>query len=112
LEVAKLQDIETDKQEKSKKHLWKKGESGNPLGRKPKGQTMTDILRQRLVSEKIDGMPAQDAVVMKLIELAMTGDVPALKYLIDRIDGSPVARQEMTGSEGEPLDVRIHFGRP
>jgi hypothetical protein len=42
----------------------------------------------------------------------MTGDVPALKYLIDRIDGSPVARQEMTGSEGEPLDVRIHFGRP
>lgn len=59
---------------------WKPGESGNPNGRPPKGEALTEILK-----EKID----KEAIAEKLIELAMDGDFPALKYVYDRIDGSP-----------------------
>ena len=46
------------------------------------GEALTDILRQ-----KID----KDAVAAKLIEIAMEkGDLVALKYIFDRLDGRPV----------------------
>jgi hypothetical protein len=60
---------------------WKPGQSGNPAGRPPKGEALTDILK-----EKVD----KHAIAEKLIEVAMDkGDLAALKYIYDRIDGRP-----------------------
>ena len=59
---------------------WKPGQSGNPNGRPPKGQTLTDALR-----EHID----KDEIAALLTELAKGGDIGALKYIYDRLDGKP-----------------------
>lgn len=70
-----------------------KGVSGNPNGRPKKGQTMTDILEKTLKkkSVKMDGklISGKEAAAMKLLQLAMKGEVAALKYIFDRIDGKP-----------------------
>lgn len=72
---------------------FQKGVSGNPKGRPPKGQTMTDILEKTLKKKtvKMDGklISGKEAAAMKLLQLAMKGDVAALKYIFDRIDGKP-----------------------
>ena len=60
---------------------WEPGQSGNPAGRPPKEQCVTDVLR-----ETVD---IQD-LVNALIEIAIEKkDTVALKYAIDRLDGKP-----------------------
>jgi hypothetical protein len=60
---------------------WEKGKSANPNGRPKKGQAVTDLLRETADKQ---------ALVDKLIELALDkGDIQALKYAIDRMDGKP-----------------------
>jgi hypothetical protein len=66
---------------------WKPGESGNPKGRPPLGETFTDTLRLRANKEEIAD---------KLIEIAKSGNVAALKYVYDRLDGMPHQTQNIT----------------
>jgi len=73
---------------------YKPGECGNPKGRPKKADAMTDILKGELgtlslVDDKGKAVPAKQAIARKLIDLAMNGDTPALKYIYDRIDGKP-----------------------
>lgn len=72
---------------------WVKGVSGNPKGRPRKGKSLTDILERILKEKQVTfrgkQITGKEAAVRKLLELALAGDVPALKYLIDRIDGRP-----------------------
>jgi len=70
------------------------GKSGNPNGRPKKTEAMTEILRAELNTldlEDAEGnpIPAKQAIARRLIALAMDGDVPAMKYVYDRIDGRP-----------------------
>jgi hypothetical protein len=66
-----------------------KGQSGNPQGRPRSGQALTDIIRKELSKKNTAGIPKKKAVALKLIDLALEGDVAALRYLIDRLDGKP-----------------------
>jgi hypothetical protein len=70
----------------------------NRNGRPKKGETFTDIIQNELAKQNVtvkgdDGtavITAKEAVVRKLINLAVAeGDLHAIKYLMDRIDGSP-----------------------
>jgi len=68
----------------------------NPNGRPPKGESLTEVLRERLDKEEIAD---------RLIALAMDGDVPALKYIYDRIDGRPKESVSMEHKGGFSVSV-------
>ena len=75
--------------EKDERGRFIKGNSGGP-GRPPKSESLTETLRT--VVDK-------DEIAKKLYELAMEGDIPALKYIYDRIDGRPKETIEQTIKE-------------
>jgi hypothetical protein len=93
---------------------FQKGISGNPKGRPKKGQTMTDVLRMAMESPVTgpngNKMTLKEAMASKLIELAASGESWAIKYIYDRIDGSPRQVTELTGEEGDP--IQVHFVSP
>jgi hypothetical protein len=74
-------------------------ENINRNGRPKKGETLTDALR-----EIVD----KDAVAQKLVEMAMErGDLAALKYIYDRIDGRPVETIQQHVTEDNPIHAMI-----
>lgn len=80
---------------KAKRTSFKPGQSGNPNGRPPKGESLTEILKSQLddyVRDK-DGKPTKktyrEIISQRLIALAASGDVSCLKYVFDRTDGYP-----------------------
>ena len=72
---------------------WEKGKSGNPKGRPKKEYCLTDILKEQGNIEDVETpqcmISRKQAIAKKLWALAMSGDISALKYLYDRIDGTP-----------------------
>ena len=75
-----------------------KGRSGNPQGRPKKGETLTDLLREKIEAPKTAKakQTRKELIIEKLIALAEAGDLSALKYLFDRLDGRPTETVEMT----------------
>ena len=65
-----------------KKHpgIWPKGVSGNPAGRKPGAERVRQLLE-----------PKRDELINKAVELALAGDVTALRICIDRLAPPPRA---------------------
>lgn len=59
---------------------FKKGEVANPNGRPKKGHTLTEALENAV---------DKDDLAKKLVAMAMGGDVAALKYVYDRVEGRP-----------------------
>jgi hypothetical protein len=69
---------------------WKPGQSGNPRGR-PKTRTLSEELRARL-KEQYPGR--SDAtygrmVAHKLVDLAIDGEIAAIREVFDRTEGKP-----------------------
>ena len=65
---------------------WKKGESGNYSGRPKKDRALTAALEAAVDKQELAD---------KLVELAMGGDMMAVRYIYDRIEGSPTQRHEV-----------------
>ena len=79
---------------------WRRGESGNPRGRPIQPITLTDTLLWRL------GRSGARDLADKLIELAKAGNLQAIQYIYDRIEGKP--RQQLTHTdESEPAIVKV-----
>ena len=70
---------------------WKKGQSGNPAGRPPAGESFADAIRARLTPER------QAKLAEKAIALAEAGDVRALVFIRDTLDGRPKQALEHRG---------------
>jgi len=81
---------------------WKKGVSANPAGR-PKGcVSKYTALSRELMSER------GPAIVQKVIEMAMEGDVHCLKMCIDRI--LPVHKAVDSNKSKQQSQVIINVG--
>jgi hypothetical protein len=61
----------------------------NRRGRPKKGQALTDILNFKLDQKDGSGQLRREAVAAKLISLALEGDINAIRYIMDRVDGKP-----------------------
>ena len=84
---------------------FKAGQSGNPAGRPPKGKAMTELLRALLEEKDKDGFTHKAKIISKLILLAKGGQLEAIKYLCDRLEGRPAQALELTGDEKRPLRI-------
>ncbi len=73
---------------------WLPGASANPKGRPPKGATLTEAL-----GEHVD----KGELAAKLYELALDGNVAALKYVYDRVDGLPKQHLHVEDERDDPL---------
>ena len=92
--------VSTDKKQKA--HLFKPGQSGNPTGRKPGTLNKSTMVAQTL----LDG--ESEALTRKAVELALEGNVAALKLCIERLvpprkeRAVTVDLPEVTGVESLP----------
>ncbi len=77
-------------------------ENINRNGRPKKGQTLTDILNAHADKEDIgkeeNKISRREALAQKLWQMALGGDIAAIRYIYDRIDGKPTEHHEMTGT--------------
>jgi hypothetical protein len=87
----------------------------NRKGRPKKGMSMCEILRDLVDEETINYkggvISVKEAVGRKIIELGIQGDLSALKYLFDRLEGSPRQAVEHTGADGGPILIGKEFDK-
>jgi hypothetical protein len=82
---------------------FKKGQSGNPKGRRPKEREVeyTNIIQSSC-------SPSDwKTIVNKAVEQAKRGDEKARKWLSDNLIGLPVQKNEITGKDGSSIKVRL-----
>lgn len=114
------------KPENIKPHQYKKGQSGNPAG-KPKGTlNFTTILRELLEEEVTDDnglkIPKGKLALIEWLNAALIGrdvldkdgnkisnikDWKAIQAILERIEGKPTEKVELTGRDGEDLTLKI-----
>ncbi len=72
---------------------FKRGNNANPNGRPKKGTAITDVLRKyadlKVTDLSGDSMTRKEALAKTLWGAALEGDLVAVKYVYDRIDGKP-----------------------
>jgi hypothetical protein len=67
----------------------------NRRGRPKKGTSLSDLLSQRLDEKDESGVLKRQTIADRLIEAAMNGDLMAVRYIFDRLDGKPFASLEL-----------------
>jgi ribosomal protein L17 len=67
---------------------------------------LTDLLREKIDVPKTAAakLTRKEKIIEKLITLAEAGDLSALKYLFDRLDGRPKESIELTDGA---IDTRL-----
>lgn len=73
----------------------KKGQTNNPNGR-PKKLPQLDVLLAEVLGEEKDGMTAAKAILAKLRQKAVGGDVRASEVLLDRAYGKSKETIDLT----------------
>ena len=94
--------------------MFVKGQSGNPGGRPKRGETLTDILRRLGDVQDVNFNGNQIARKQALAEAIwqkaiVDKDFQSIKYLYDRMDGTPAQSVEISGKEGDPLALKIEY---
>ncbi len=81
---------------------WKKGESGNPNGRR---NAYTDLIRE-FSFQKVNDKERREIILSKLFQLAERGDLRAIQFIVERLEGRALERQERT-TKSEPIQVMV-----
>ena len=88
------------KQDKNRKPgTWKKGQSGNPKGRPPKGYSITEWFREMLAKKP----EVKEAIGKSIIKKALEGDSAAQRLVWNYMDGMPHQSTDIT-SDGKKLE--------
>jgi len=90
---------------------WEPGRSGNPNGRPKKTRCLTHALTEygKRIVDAPEGQKAtlQELLVKTLWNLALGGDLMAIKYIFDRIDGKPVETMILPGMQQASGKIKI-----
>lgn len=82
---------------------WQPGQSGNPAGRKPAPDCLTDCLREVAALPVGGGLTHVQKLARVLFRRALAGDVRAAVAIADRLEGRPAQRVELAAdAEGGP----------
>jgi hypothetical protein len=88
-----------------KKYQWKKGQSGNPNGRPKKDFALNEHIRTLANLEGNDKKTMLEAVVAKVYDEALDGNMTAVNFLADRILGRPNQAVSLKAESNEPIQV-------
>ena len=89
---------------------WKKGQSGNPKGRPKRDWTWSSVLQTAMEDSAKDGISIKIHVAQALVKEALTGNIQAIKELMNRMDGMPQQPTDIT-SGGRTLPAPIYGSR-
>lgn len=85
----------------------KPGQTLNPNGRPKREWTVAGLIEEALEEQDIDGVPYKKKVTEKLRQLALRGDMNAIKEVHQRLDGMPVQKNEYGGEDGGPIKIDL-----
>lgn len=80
--------------------------AGAPKGNKNSTRdkrAWTNAIRRAVAQRDGDAL---NALADKLIDMALSGDLAAMRELGDRIEGKPIQATEISGPEGGPMEVQ------
>ena len=77
---------------------WKKGESGNPNGRR---NAYSDLIKD-FSFQKVNDKERRNIIIGKLFQIAERGDLRAIQFIVERLEGKALERQERT-TKSEPI---------
>jgi hypothetical protein len=91
-----------------KPQSFKPGDSRiNRNGRPKKGTSLTEILKYKLDQKTDDNSNKKvlnrEIIAEKLIELAKKGNIAAIKYIYDRLEGLPIQAIDISRSREDTL---------
>jgi len=90
---------------RTKKGTFKKGVSGNPNGRPPKEFALNEHIRS-LANTQMKGKKTMlEAVVARVYDEALSGNMTAVNFLADRILGRPSQQIGIKDVTDEPIKV-------
>ena len=82
-------------------------ENINRNGRPPKAWTMSSLIEEALEEvEQQSGKSFKHLVAKRLAHMAVGGDIQAIKEINDRVDGKPKQNLQLSGVDGEPIEVK------
>ena len=91
---------------RNEKGQYIKGNTGNPGGR-PKN-TLTTILKERMMEDVMINdkwLTTADLIVDQAIQLALEGDMQAIKWIFERVDGRPIPMRLELVTEHKPFRI-------
>jgi hypothetical protein len=85
---------------------FKPGQSGNPKGRPRKLPQLNDLI-DTVLGDEVNGLTAAEAILKKLRQLAVSGNLKAAEMLLDRAYGKPKQVTDITtdGQSISPLST-------
>lgn len=90
---------------RTNKGTFKKGASGNPKGRPTKDFAMVEHIRNLGDVQTEDKKTVLEAVVSKVYEEALNGNMTAINFIADRVLGKPNQSIGIKDTTDEPIRV-------
>lgn len=90
---------------RNEKGQFVKGSSGNPGGRPAKN--LSELLKNKVneTTEAGNVLTNAEMIINKAIDLAINGDIQAIKWIFERIDGRPIPMRIDLIQEHKPIRI-------